>query len=124
MLKTRKYFTVLASFVIMLCIGSVYSWSIIASELIEKYGFSAFQSQIIFGTLIAIFPVTMIFAGKLGKKVRHRYLGYLSGLLFFSGYYLAGSFQGSFFSVFTGIGIVAGISTGFGYWIALTAPVQ
>jgi MFS transporter, OFA family, oxalate/formate antiporter len=108
----------------MLCIGSVYSWSIIASELIENYSFSALQSQIIFGTLIAIFPVTMIFVGKLGKKVSHRYLGYLSGFLFFLGYYLASYFQGSFISVLTGIGIIAGIATGFGYWVALTSPVQ
>ena len=84
MLKARKYLTVFASFVIMLCIGSVYAWSIIASELIEKYSFSAIKSQIIFGTVIAIFPVTMIFAGQLGTKIKHRYLGYISGLLFLS----------------------------------------
>jgi MFS transporter, OFA family, oxalate/formate antiporter len=123
-LKGRKYLTVFASFVIMLCIGSVYAWSIIASELIEKYRFSAFQSQIIFGTLIAIFPVTMIFAGHLGKKIKHRYFGYISGLLFFSGYLLAGCSQGNFILILTGIGVLAGIATGFGYWVALTSPVQ
>lgn len=64
----KKYLTVVASFIIMLCLGSVYAWSIIASELINQYNFSASQAQIIFGSIIAVFPLTMIFVGQLGKK--------------------------------------------------------
>jgi OFA family oxalate/formate antiporter-like MFS transporter len=120
----RKYLTVVASFIIMLCIGSVYAWSIIASELIEVYNFSAIQSQVIFGTLIAIFPVTMIFVGQLGKKVKHRYFGYLSGLLFLAGYLIASRSQGNYLLILAGIGVLTGIATGFGYWVALTSPVQ
>ena len=120
----RKFFTLIASFVIMLCIGSVYAWSIIAAELIEAYGFSAFQSQVIFGTLIAIFPVTMIFAGIWGNRLKHRYFGCISGLLFLLGYLLAGSSNGSFVYIMFGLGILTGIATGFGYWVALTSPVQ
>lgn len=120
----RKYFTVMAAFVIMLCIGSVYGWSIIASELIKKHGFSAAQSQIIFGTLIAIFPATMIFVGQLGVKIKARILCYISGLLFMSGYLAASFSQGNFVIVLLGIGVMAGIATGFGYWASLTTPVQ
>ena len=79
----RKFLTVLASFIIMLCIGSVYAWSIIASELIEEYGFSASQSQIIFGTLIAIFPVTMILVGQLGEKNKAQIFRLHIGLIIF-----------------------------------------
>lgn len=108
----------------MLCIGSVYGWSIIASELIDNYDFSGAQSQVIFGSLIAIFPITMIFVGQLGKKVKHRYFGYIAGLLFFSGYMLAGLSQGNFPLILLGIGIIGGVATGFGYWVSLTSPVQ
>lgn len=120
----QKYFTSFASFVIMLFLGSVYAWSVVASELIKNYGFSASKSQIIFGTIILIFPITMIFVGKLGKKISFRYLGYISGFLFFIGYFIASLSQGSFISIFIGIGIIGGISTGFGYWISITSPVQ
>ncbi|MFO8066682.1 MAG: MFS transporter [Bacteroidales bacterium] len=120
----KKYLTVFASFIIMLCIGSVYAWSIIASELIEKYNFSASQSQVIFGTLIAIFPATMIFVGQLGEKIKYRYIGYISGLLFFAGYFTGSYSHGNFTVILLGIGIMAGIATGFGYWVALTSPVQ
>jgi MFS transporter, OFA family, oxalate/formate antiporter len=120
----KDYLTLLASFIIMLCIGSVYAWSIIASELIDKYSFSASQTQVIFGAVIAVFPVTMIIAGQLSKKIKHRYFGYLSGLLFFSGYLLAGYSRGNFILMLVGIGFLAGMATGFGYWVALTSPVQ
>lgn len=120
----RKILSVVASVIIMLCIGSVYAWSIIAYELIEKYGFSAFQSQIIFGMIIAVFPVTMTIAGQLGKKIKQKYFGYISGLLFFMGYFLASYSQGNFILILSGIGLLAGIATGFGYWLALTSPIQ
>jgi OFA family oxalate/formate antiporter-like MFS transporter len=123
-LALKKILTVAASFVIMLIMGSVYAWSIIASELMEIHNFSGSQSQIIFGTLIGIFPVTMIITGALSHRIKYRYFGYLSGILFFSGYFLAGFSSGSFLIVLVGIGILAGIGTGLGYWVSITAPVQ
>lgn len=123
-IEVRKLLTTVASFIIMLCIGGIYAWSIIASELIEKCGFSASQTQLIFGVLIAIFPITMIFTGRLSKKIKHKYFGYISGLFFLLGYLLASYSQGNFILVFAGIGILTGIATGFGYWVSLTSPVQ
>lgn len=120
----KKYLTTAASFIIMLCLGSLYAWSIIAAELIEYYGFTGAQSQIIFGLIIGVFPVTMIFVGQLGKRLPHRYFGYISGLLFFAGYFLASQSQGNFMLVLIGIGVLAGIATGFGYWVSLTLPIQ
>lgn len=120
----RKYLTTVTSFIIMLCLGGVYAWSIIASELIEKYDFSASQTQLIFGVLIAIFPVTMILTGSISKKIKHRYFGLISGFLFLSGFWLASYSKGNFLLVFAGIGILSGIATGLGYWVSLTAPVQ
>ncbi len=120
----KKYLIVLSSFVSMLCLGGVYGWSIIAAELIKGYNFSTTQTQVVFGTIIAIFPITMIFVGKLSKKIDPRFLAYLSSILFFSGYFLAGSAHGNFPLVLIGIGVLAGIATGFGYWVFLTIPVQ
>lgn len=120
----KRYLTVLSSFIIMLCIGSVYSWSIIASELADNYGFTSSQSQLIFGMVIAVFPTTMIFVGKLSKLIRTKYFGYISGILFLSGYYLASLSKGDFFLILLGIGILAGVGTGFGYWTSLTSSVK
>jgi MFS transporter, OFA family, oxalate/formate antiporter len=119
----KRYLTTLASFIIMLCLGGVYAWSITAAELIESYGFSTTQTQLIFGTVIAVFPVTMIFAGRLAGKVKPRVLSYISGFLFMAGYLLAGYSAGNFYIIFFGVGILAGIGTGFGYLVSITVPV-
>lgn len=120
----KKYLTVFTSFITMLCLGSVYAWSLIASELIDYYNFSTSQTQIIFGILIAVFPVTMIFVGKLAPKIKAKYIGHISGILFFAGNIIASYSQGNFFVILLGIGILVGIATGFGYWVSLTIPVQ
>jgi OFA family oxalate/formate antiporter-like MFS transporter len=123
-LTMKKYFTVAASFILMLCLGGVYAWSIIASELIEKYHFSSTQTQVIFGTLIAVFPITMIFVGKIASRLSVRFLGYLSGFLFLGGYLLAGLSGGDFYLILLGVGILSGVATGFGYWVSISVPVQ
>jgi OFA family oxalate/formate antiporter-like MFS transporter len=123
-IQVRKYLTVLASFIIMLCIGSVYAWSFTASELMKNYHFSAVQSQFIFGTVIAVFPAAMIFISRLAEKIKIRYIGYASGLLFLCGYLIASYSNGSYIMVFTGLGLVSGIATGLGYWLALTVPLK
>jgi OFA family oxalate/formate antiporter-like MFS transporter len=108
----------------MLCIGNIYAWSIIASELIDDFNFSATQSQVIFGTMVAVFPITMIYVGQLGTKIKARILGYISGILFFTGYMIASYSQGNFFVVWLGVGVFAGAALAFGYWTALTTSVQ
>lgn len=120
----KKYISVLASFCCMLCLGGVYAWSIIASELIKHYHFTAAQTQLVFGTLIAVFPAAMIGVGKLAQYCSPRYLGYISGILFMLGYAVAAFSRGNFLLILSGIGLLAGIGTGFGYWISLTIPVQ
>lgn len=120
----KRVLNTLASFVIMLCIGGVYAWSIVASELIGQFKFTVSESQLIFGTLIAVFPVTMIVIGRFIGRMRFRGLGYVSGILFFMGYYLAGKSQGNFILILLGIGVMAGIATGFGYWLSLTLAVM
>ena len=122
--EMKKYLTTFASFIIMLCLGGIYAWSIIASDLIEKHGFSTSQTQLIFGTVIAVFPVTMIFAGRLAKRFHPRVLAYLSAVLFLLGYLVAGFSGGNFYRVFLGAGILTGIGTGFGYLVSLTVPVK
>jgi MFS transporter, OFA family, oxalate/formate antiporter len=123
MLLWKRILNTLASFVIMLCIGGVYAWSIVASELIDNYNFTVSQSQLIFGTLIAVFPVTMIIVGSFFYRLRFRYLGYIAGVLFFLGFFLAGRSQGNFTLILFGIGVLVGIATGFGYWLSLTLSV-
>jgi len=120
----KKYFAVLASFVMMLCLGGVYAWSVIAPELSREHGFSSAQSQSIFCLLIGILPVTMIFAGKFERRYGSRAIAWIAAGLFSGGYLLSGFSGGNFWLVLLGNGIFAGMGTGFGYLAALTVPVK
>ncbi len=119
----KKILTVISSFLIMLCLGGVYAWSIVASEL-KKYNFTASQSQLIFGLLIAIFTISMTFAGGIERKKGSKILGFLSAFFFTAGYIIAGMSKGNFFLILIGISLFAGIGTGFGYLASLTTPVK
>lgn len=120
----KKILTVIASFGIMLCLGSVYAWSNFVPKLKDAYDFSTAQTQIIFGVLIAVFAVTMIPAGRFEKRFGTRMTAIMSAILFGAGYLLAGFSGGNFILIFLGIGVLAGMGTGFGYLAALTTPVK
>ncbi|MDZ7821155.1 MAG: hypothetical protein U5N26_04705 [Candidatus Marinimicrobia bacterium] len=81
---------------IMLCLGGVYAWSILTSELRETYHFSAAQTQVIFGTLISVFSISMVFVPRLARVLSARILLCISALLFCSEYVLA-NFAGRLF---------------------------
>ncbi|MCX7883294.1 MAG: MFS transporter [Brevinematales bacterium] len=120
----KRYGSIVASFVIMLCLGSVYAWSIVAAALQKSYQYLASETQLIFGVLIAVFASFMIIVGRWEKKLGTQVLGFFSAVLFLSGYLVAGFSQGNFWLVLIGIGVLAGLGTSFGYLASLTAPVK
>jgi OFA family oxalate/formate antiporter-like MFS transporter len=120
----RPVLTVVSSFIIMLSLGGIYAWSTLVPELIREYRWTAVQSQLIFGVVIAVFPATMIVAGKLQERLSPRIQAILSAVFFSSGYLLSSFSNGNFYLILSGIGILAGIGTGFGYLTALTVPVK
>ncbi|MFO7657037.1 MAG: MFS transporter [Bacteroidales bacterium] len=120
----KKYFNLLYSFVIMLCLGSVYAWSIFVPGLKDNYHFTTTQTQLVFGVLIATFTLTMVLAGKWERKFGPHLVTLLSAVFFSLGYITAGLSKGNFFFVFLGIGVIVGIGTGFGYLVSITNPVK
>jgi len=115
---------ILASFLSMLCLGGIYAWSVFVPSLKTDYGLSGAQTQLIFGIVIAVFALSMIWAGSLEQKIGAKKLAMISALLFFLGYGLSALSAGNFFLILLGIGIFSGIATGFGYLMALTIPVK
>lgn len=120
----RGYLNVIAGFIVMVCLGSIYAWSIMAAELTKEYALLATQTQMIFGTFIAVFPVTMIVADKLERKIGARKTVFLSALLLIAGQGLAGLSNGNFYLIYGGIGLLAAAATGLGYLVSLTVPVK
>lgn len=119
-----RYFTLAASIVIQVCLGGVYAWSEFVTPLCSEYGLSAAQTQIIFGTIFAVFTIAMAFAGRLQEKRGPRLVATIGGLMFGCGYALASISGGSFPLILLGVGVIGGIGTGFCYICSLAACVK
>src|SRR4030042_4964251 len=71
-LEYRVLVNVLASVFIMCCAGSVYAWSIFVEPLKATVGLSTAQTQLIFGLIIASFSITMLFVGRIERRLGPR----------------------------------------------------
>jgi MFS transporter, OFA family, oxalate/formate antiporter len=111
----KGYFILAASLVIQLCLGSIYAWSTFVPALVTSYGLTQAQSQVLFGVTIAVFTISMIFAGRLQDRFGPAPVAFTGGVLFGTGYLLASFSGGTFILLMLSIGIVTGMGMGFGY---------
>ncbi|MBN2765512.1 MAG: MFS transporter [Paludibacteraceae bacterium] len=121
-MKTKAILSVFSAFLLMLFFGSIYSWSLFVPFLKSEFGYSAFQTQLVFGTVIAVFSVTMIFVNDMIRKHGLRTVIILAGILYATGYLLAFYSQTNYLMVWLGIGLFGGISTGIGYLVSVSVP--
>jgi OFA family oxalate/formate antiporter-like MFS transporter len=124
-LQTKRVaVNVVASLLIMACAGSVYAWSIFVAPLREDYGFSAGDTQVIFGVIIACFSVTMLFVARIERKLGPRLTTAIGAVLFCGGYLTASFSGGRVWQLLLGIGVLSGAGMGFGYMTVLTTLVK
>ncbi len=111
----KGYVVLAASIVMQVCLGSVYAWSTFVPSLTDNYGLTQAQSQVVFGVCIAVFTISMVFAGKLQNRFGPAPVALTGGVLFGTGYLIASLSGGAFPALLLGIGVVAGAGIGFGY---------
>ena len=110
-----RHLNLLAAVLIQLCLGGIYAWSEFVPQLNASYGVSVAQTQLVFGVSIATFTGAMVWSARLVEHRGPRVVASIGGVLFGLGY-LTASFSGGHFPVLLlGIGVLAGIGTGFGY---------
>ena len=109
-----RYLILLASLLIQLCLGGIYAWSEFVPQLHASYGVTVAQTQLVFGLSIAAFTGAMVFAARLAERRGPR-------MVPASAEYSSGSdisrppSQEVLSAMLVGIGVLAGIGTGFGY---------
>lgn len=118
----KRWLILGAATALLFCLGGLYAWSIFIPPLRAADHLSMAQCQTIFGTLIAVFTLAMVPAGKWVARGRARASALFGAGLFWLGYQLAR--EGSFLSLWLGLGILAGAGTGFGYSAALTTAMR
>jgi MFS transporter, OFA family, oxalate/formate antiporter len=116
----KRYSILFASILIQVCIGGLYAWSAFVPALKTDHGLSTAQTQLIFGGLIMVFTVSMVFAGRLLNRLGPARTALIGGLFFGSGYWVASLSGGNVWALLLGVSLLAGTGTGFCYVCPLT----
>ena len=91
--KTSRWFTLAASCIVTLCIGSVYAWSAFAAPMsVYLSSFTGGETPnlaIIFTVVSAVGPITMISGGYINDRLGPKLVLLAGGLLFGGGMFAA-----------------------------------
>lgn len=119
-----KYRILVAAVVIQLCLGGLYAWSAFVPALQGLSGLGTAESQLVFGVLIGVFTAVAVFSGRLAERWGPRRVAVLAALFYGTGYLVASFSGGRFPLLFLGIGLLAGVGTGFGYVCPLGTVIR
>ncbi|QJB58079.1 OFA family MFS transporter [Pseudodesulfovibrio sp. zrk46] len=120
----NRWLVVLGAILIQLCLGAIYAWSVFTPAL-NAAGWSKMQTQAVFAVGLAMFAVTMVWAGKKLAVWGPKKLTMLSGVVLGCGYALAGLFGGTnFMSLLLLIGVVGGGGIGIGYVVPIAVGMR
>ena len=116
----KRYVILSAAFLMQMCLGATYSWSVFVRPIRELTGLSQGIAQIPFTTFYFAFPITLLFSGRILSSLGPRRSALIGTILFGTGWALAGlGGTYSFSSVVLGIGLLAGIGVGFAYIVPI-----
>jgi MFS transporter, OFA family, oxalate/formate antiporter len=111
----KKYFVLLASFLLYISLGINYSWSVFAQELKTSYGFTMTESQYSFSLFQLSFPIVFFFGGRLLEKFGPIVSAFAGSLLFGGGFVLAGLLPLTSINLALTIGLISGMGLGLAY---------
>jgi OFA family oxalate/formate antiporter-like MFS transporter len=114
-----RWLYVILGTIIMLCLGSVYSWSVFVGPLTTYFtglGQTVTANDVLlpFSIFLAVFAIAMVFSGKYIEKYGPRKMAMLGGVICGLGWLLA-STAGSVQMLYPTYGIIGGLGVGIAY---------
>jgi len=114
-----RWLFVLLGTIIMLCLGSVYSWSVFVNPLTKHFtgmGQTVTASDVLlpFSIFLAVFSVAMVFSGKYIESFGPRKMAMAGGIICGLGWLLA-STAGSVQMLYPTYGVIGGLGVGIAY---------
>jgi len=109
--------------VVLLCLGTVYSWSIFRKPLEKLLNIGATESLLPFTVLLVVFALLMPIAGFLIDRFGSRVAIAVGGVVMGAGYILSSFATNDLMLVFT-YGIVAGAGIGIAYGVPLAVSAK
>jgi len=108
---------------VLLCLGTVYSWSVFRNPLEVEFGISATESLLPYTVALACYAATMPIAGHYITRVGTRAMLALGGLVVGLGYILA-SFSTQIVTLTLAYGVVTGIGVGITYGVPMAVMAR
>jgi OFA family oxalate/formate antiporter-like MFS transporter len=116
----KRYLILGAAFLMQMCLGSTYAWSVFVRAIRDLTGLSQGITQSPFTVFFFAFPLTLIFSGSIMRRLGPGRSAMTGALLFGLGWAIAGFGGGqSFGFVIAGIGLVGGVGVGFAYMVPI-----
>jgi len=112
---TNRWIMVYAALVMQLCLGILYSYSVLRGPLMKEVGYTVKEAGYPFIASLFFFAVGMIAAGRWQDKAGPRTVGIFGGVLLAIGAAVAGVMYKSLGGLIFGYGILGGLGVGFAY---------
>lgn len=109
--------------IVLLCLGTVYAWSIFRKPLEELLNLNATESLLPFTVLLVVFALLMPIAGFLIDRYGARLVTTIGGILAGLGYVLSSIDQNAFTLVIT-YGVMTGAGIGIAYGVPLAVVTK
>jgi MFS family permease len=113
-----RWFLIPLGMIILLCLGSVYSWSIFRTPLENELGISATQSLLPYTFALVFYAATMPFAGFYIPRIGTRVTTGIGGIIVGLGYILS-SFATEIGNLVFTYGVIAGAGVGMAYGVPM-----
>ncbi|MFH1154705.1 MAG: MFS transporter [Pseudomonadota bacterium] len=120
----KKYYILICAVLMQLCLGATYSWSVYVASLKSMTGLGQGPVQLPFSVFYFVFPLTMVVSGSILARRGPRFNAVLGGILFGSGWILAGFGKAGFSFTVSGIGLLAGVGAGLAYIVPISTCIQ
>ena len=113
-----RWFLIPLGMMLLLCLGSVYSWSIFRTPLENEMGISATQSLLPYTTVLVFYAALMPIAGFYIPRIGTRFTAAIGGIVVGLGYILS-SFATQVSTLVLTYGVIAGTGVGIAYGVPM-----
>ena len=121
--RHMRYLVILGGVLLQVCIGSLYSWSMFNTPLMEKFGWSSSDVVMTYSIAVSVLALTTIFSGRRQDRFGPKVIATIGGALYGIGLILA-SYADSLSMLYLSYGIISGIGVGFAYVCPLSACIK
>ena len=119
----NRWYLLIAMFIINLCVGSAYAWSVFQKPLISLFQWSTSDTSLAFSISLFVIPLAMIVGGRIQSQRGPKFLMFTGGIIFSSGIIAAG-FTHSLLFLYMTYGVMSGFGIGFIYGTGISNAVK